>query len=190
MVAAAALVLLAFVILWGYRQQAESASKARLAFLKQRIESVESELASLESPLAQYEATRQWQSTRFDWASELSRLSHSLSVIQNAYLLRLQLDSADGERQARIRMEGRATSVAEATKWNRILSQSSDRYSLQPQSLDASVTDPDYPTQFRWKLWFFLEPLVIRKRIWIGPKGTSLRRLIPSKHHPTFHKDS
>ncbi len=149
MVAAAALVLLAFVILWGYRQQAESASKARLAFLKQRIESVESELASLESPLAQYEATRQWQSTRFDWASELSRLSHSLSVIQNAYLLRLQLDSADGERQARIRMEGRATSVAEATKWNRILSQSSDRYSLQPQSLDASVTDPDYPTQFR-----------------------------------------
>ncbi len=149
LVAQTALALLAVLILWGYRQHVESASRARLAFLKQRIESVESELASLETPLARYEATRQWQRTRLDWAAELSRLSHSLSVIQNAYLLRLQLDSADGERHARIRMEGRATSVAEATKWNRILSQSSDRYSLQPQSLDASVTDPDYPTQFR-----------------------------------------
>ncbi len=145
----AVLALLGVASFFVHRYVSRAAWEVQLSNLKSQIEETRFEVDTLSELVQQFELAKHWRDSRVHWGRELSLVSKQLSTTKNTYLYGLQMDSFDGERLPIIRMDGRATSVPDAMKWNRQLSRLNNRYSIQPQSLDSGVTDPDYPTQFR-----------------------------------------
>ncbi len=148
-IAAASIALIGIGSLLAYRHAARTNGEAILSGIQQQVSELQAELEELGEPIKQYQLTQNWQATRVNWGNELVLISKQSAAAKNAYLYRLQMDSFDADRLPVVRMDGRATSVPEAMNWNRQLSKLNDRYSIQPQSLDSAITDPDYPTQFR-----------------------------------------
>lgn len=148
-IAAASIVLIGLGSLFAYRNAARANGEAILSGLQQQVEDLQAELDALAEPVKQHGLAQSWQANRVNWGNELVLISKQSSAAKNAYLYRLQMDSFDADRLPVVRMDGRATSVPDAMNWNRQLSKLNHRYSIQPQSLDSAITDPDYPTQFR-----------------------------------------
>lgn len=128
----------------------------RLTRLNQELTSLQNELNSTEQKIAdlaeykeKWNQIQSWKSTKLSWGQELVQIAKQSARFENTYLHRIQFESPDSEQTPSIRLEGRSKTVGDAISWNRFETESESRYSLVPQTIETSVSDPKFPIQFR-----------------------------------------
>lgn len=143
----AAAAVVASAMLWGH--VSALVRNGQMEALRTRIAALEGELMQLEPQRAAYRAVQEWQTRETNWGVELTRLAKQLSAKRELYIARVQMETGEAERSCTMRLDGLASSVNEVLKFNRDLLADSGRYSIQPQGIEPSIADPEFPIQFR-----------------------------------------
>lgn len=143
----AAAAVVGVAVLWGYASTL--VRNGQMEAIRSKIATLEGELVQLEPQRAAYRATQEWQTRETNWGVELTRLAKQLSAKRELYIARVQMETGEAERISTMRLDGLASSVNEVLKFNRDLLSDSGRYSIQPQGIEPSIADPEFPIQFR-----------------------------------------
>ena len=127
-----------------------SASRAaELTRIKQKVKQIEERIAILAPKRQSASAIQEWESRTVDWGAELTKLVTHIGNERNLYISRAQFEASSGDTMPTIRLEGLALSANDVLTLNRDLLSEPGMYAVQPQAIEPSVADPEFPAHFR-----------------------------------------
>jgi hypothetical protein len=127
-----------------------SASRAaELARIQQKVKQIEERLAILAPKRQSASAIQEWQFRSVNWGAELTKLVTHIGNERNLYISRAQFEASSGDTMPTIRLEGLAHSANDVLTLNRDLLAEPGMYAVQPQAIEPSVADPEFPAHFR-----------------------------------------
>lgn len=127
-----------------------SASRAaELTRIQQKVKQIEERIAILAPKRQSASAIQEWQSRTVNWGAELTKLVTHIGNERNLYISRAQFEASSGDTMPTIRLEGLAHSANDVLTLNRDLLSEPGMYAVQPQAIEPSVADPEFPAHFR-----------------------------------------